>query len=227
MIVFIDNEHQHTYENSDYADMLLAARTRIKYRLEDITGDICLIIRYDHVTPELLRELNARAVFVSGNGADYEHYTEEGQAGLRAVFNSKEWPTFCFCGGMQVMGETYGAPLERIGKLDEGEEDILPQMAPGMKKEFGYQPIPIHKEHPVLEGLGEMPVMRQAHSYELKAVPDGFTCYASSDVTPVQLIIHDELPIVGTQFHPEYFTDDDPAGRIMIENFCRWAGLIE
>jgi gamma-glutamyl-gamma-aminobutyrate hydrolase PuuD len=34
------------------------------------------------------------------------------------------------------------------------------------------------------------------------------------------------LPIVGTQFHPEYWTDEHPAGKILIENFCRWAGLI-
>lgn len=227
MIVFIDNEHQHTYDTSSHAQWLLAARTSIKYRLEDITGDICLMLRYNHVTPELLREYNVRAVFVSGNGADYGLYKEEDQAGLREVFKSKEWPTFCFCGGMHVMGETFGAPLERIGKLEEGEEDILPQMAPGMKKEFGYQGIPIHKSHPMLEGLGDAPVMRQAHSWELKSVPEGFTNYASSDVTDVQIIIHDEFPIVGTQFHPESFTEDDEAGRIMIENFCRWAGLIE
>ena len=40
------------------------------------------------------------------------------------------------------------------------------------------------------------------------------------------LIIHDELPIIGTQFHPEYYTDEHPAGRQLIENFFRVAGII-
>jgi gamma-glutamyl-gamma-aminobutyrate hydrolase PuuD len=31
--------------------------------------------------------------------------------------------------------------------------------------------------------------------------------------------------MVGTQFHPEYWTDEHPAGRTLIANFLTWAGL--
>ena len=225
MIVFVDNEHEKGYE-TDWGEKLLAARTRIKYRLEDITGDPCLIVRYNHVTPALLEDLQIRAIFISGSGTDPDQYDPEEQAGLHTVLLGQNYPTFGFCGGFQVMSEAYGAPLEPIGPLDEGEEDFAPQFAPGMKKEVGYQPVPISRTHPMLDGLGEAPIMRQAHSWEIKTLPEKFKLYASTEITPIQLIIHEDLPIIGTQFHPEYYTDEHPAGRILIENFCRVAGLL-
>jgi GMP synthase (glutamine-hydrolysing) len=226
MIVLIDNEHEQGYQAA-WGERLMAARVRIKYRLEDMTGQPCLIIRYTHVTPELLHRFGVRAVFVSGNSANPDQYTEAEQAGLRAVFQEKAWPTFGFCGGFQVMAETYGAPLEQIGSLAPDETDPLPDFAPGMKKEFGYQPVQLLEDHPLLAGLGEPPIMRQAHSWEIKAVPEGFKLYASTPLSPIQLIIHEELPLIGTQFHPEYWTDEHPDGRILIENFCRMAGLLD
>jgi len=225
MIVFIDNEHASTYPTA-LGEKLLAARVRIKYRLEDITGEPCLIVRYNKVTPTLLDELKVRAVFVSGNAANADQYAAEEQAGLRRVFLEKRWPTFGFCGGFQVMAETYGAPLERIGPLAPDEPDPMPEFAPGMKKEFGYHPTPLIAAHPLLEGLGAAPVMRHAHAWEIKRTPDDFDVYAATAMTPIQMIIHRHLPIVGTQFHPEYYTDEHSAGRTLIENFCRMVGLI-
>lgn len=80
--------------------------------------------------------------------------------------------------------------------------------------------------HPLLENLGEAPVFRQAHSWELKEAPTGFRILAKTDVSPIQMMVHETLPLVGTQFHPEYYTDEHPAGRVLIENFLRWAHLI-
>ena len=76
-----------------WGEKLMAARVQIKYRLEDISGEPCLIVRYNHVTPDLLRALDIRAVLVSGNGTDATEYTTADQAGLRAVFQEKAWPT--------------------------------------------------------------------------------------------------------------------------------------
>ena len=226
MIIFVDNEHVSGYEQK-WGQFLMAARTKIKYRLEDITGDTCLLVRYQHITPQLLKETNARAVFISGNSADPSVYDEKDKEGLRQIFRDQALPIFGFCGGFQLMGQTLGAPLELIGPLDPGEEDPFPESVyAGWKKEHGYDTVQIVKQHPILEGLGEEPIVRHAHSLELKSVPAGFQVYASTPLTHVQMIIHDTLPIAGAQFHPEYYTDEHPAGRIMIENFCKYAGLI-
>ena len=226
MIVFIDNEHTVGYAQR-WGEKIMAARVRIKYDLEDLSGHPCLIVRYTHVTPDLLRSIGTSAVFISGNSASATEYTPAEQAGLREVVRLAEWPTFGFCGGHQVMGEVFGAPLEPIGALDDGEDAFgeAADFAPGMRHELGYLPVDVVAAHPLLDGLGDTLVMRQAHSWELKAVPAGFSNYAASDVTPIQMIVHDTLPIVGTQFHPEYATAEHPAGRLLIANFMHWAGI--
>ena len=53
MILFVDNEHVSGYEAS-FGEMILAARTRLTYRLQDLTGDICLLQRYTDVSLELV-----------------------------------------------------------------------------------------------------------------------------------------------------------------------------
>jgi GMP synthase-like glutamine amidotransferase len=95
-----------------------------------------------------------------------------------------------------------------------------------MKAELGYLPVHLTGTHRMLDGIHDGRVFRQAHSWELKAAPDGFTYYAATDVSPVQVIVHDDLPLVGTQFHPEYATDEYPAGRVLIRNFMKWSNLI-
>lgn len=225
MIIFVDNEHPTAYDKP-WAEKIMAARTRIKYRLEDLSGDSCLIVRYDRVTPELLNNVNARAIFISGNSANPDAYLEDEQAGLRAVLLEKRLPTFGFCGGHQVMAETYGAELAPIGPLDPGQEEPELTFAPGLKKELGYLPTPLTATHPVLAGLAATPVFRHAHSWEVKTMPAGFRNYAATATTALQLLIHDELPLMSTQFHPEYYTDEHPEGKTLIHNFMAWSGLL-
>ena len=228
MIIFVDNEHELAYEKP-WGEMMMAARVRIKYRLEDISGEPCLIVRYNQVDPDLWRRFGVKAVLVSGNSADASEYTASEQEGLRALFLEKSLPIFGFCGGFQLLAETFGAELAPIGPLapDEPEAEAPPGFGAGMKKEFGYMPVNISASHPLFEGIGEQPIMRQAHFWEIKSVPPEFKPYAASQTTPIQMLIHDSLPIMGTQFHPEYYTDEHPAGKQLITNFFKAAGIIE
>lgn len=224
MIVLIDNEHEVGYQ-APWGEKLMAARVRIKYRLEDMTDQPCLIVRYNRVTPAFLQQLGVKAIFISGNSANADQYDPAEQAGMVAALQTRAWPVFGFCGGMQLLAASYGAPLAPIGPLASNAPDPHPEFAPGHQKEIGYSPVQVIKSHPLLAGLGAAPIFRHAHSWEVKEVPPGFSLYASTAVTPIQLIIHDTLPLVGTQFHPEYWTDEYPAGQQLIENFCQWVGL--
>ena len=225
MILFVDNEHESSHDRPE-AQRLLAARTRITYRLEDITGDTCLLQRYRKVTPELVDRFGIRAVFISGHGAEASMYDEGDRTGLREVIAAGATPVFGFCGGLQFIGETLGTPLERIGRIPDGEDDPYPQYQPGWRKEVGYFPVVTVADHPLLEGLGDEPVFRHAHTWHLPEAPDGFVTLASTALTAVQLVAHESLPLAGSQFHPEYWTDDHPDGEVLIENFCRWVGLL-
>lgn len=223
MIIFVDNEHEEGYKRP-WGQAVMAARTRIKYRLEDITGDDCLMVRYHRATPDLLKKYKARALFVSGNSAEPQYYDQHDTCGLHEVFRQQKIPIFGFCGGFQVMGEALGVPLEKMGYITPPEYDNLGQRKP--IREFGYEKIDVIKNHPVLEGLGKEPIVRHAHRFELKETPKDFEVLASTDMCYIQMMAHKSRPVVGTQFHPEYFTDEHPAGRIMIENFCKMAGLL-
>jgi GMP synthase (glutamine-hydrolysing) len=225
VILFVDNEHASTFERPK-TDWLLAWRTRITYRLQDLTGDVCLLQRYHDVDPELIERLGVRAVFISGHGADAERYDPPDQEGLRAVIRNGTTPVFGFCGGLQFIAESLGVAVDRIGPIPDGEDDPAPTYQPGWKKEVGYQPVRLVGEHPLHEGLGSDPVFRHAHTFELKVLPSGFEVLAETDITPIQLTAHRDLPLAGSQFHPEYWTDEAPAGRQLITNFCRWAGVL-
>lgn len=224
VILFVDAEHESAYSQS-FGEFLLANRTRITYDLEDISGHRCMLQRYTRVDPELIDELDIRAVFISGSSTDPDQYDPAQQEGLRRVVNEAEVPIFGFCGGFQFMAQALGQEIEPIGPLGEGEQDPNPDFMPGWKTETGYSPIEVFAEHPLVKGLGRSPVFRQFHGLEIKRLPGGFVNLGRTDVTEHQLVVNEEKRMLGTQFHPEYFSDDHPAGRRLIENFCNWIGL--
>lgn len=206
MIVFVDLEHVSGHDQP-WGEKLLAARTWITYRLEDMAERPCMLIRYDRVSDELFDRLGVEAMFISGNSAAPEVYEPGSLDALRALIASRSIPTFGFCGGMQVMATSLGGDLVPLGD--------------GVR-EFGYDDVELTGAHRVLDGLGPVEVVRHAHSLHVPVAPDGFDVIGSTPVTPLQMIVDDENRMVGTQFHPEYFTDDHPAGAVMIENFMRW-----
>lgn len=224
MILFVDLEHESGHAG-EMGTFLLANRSRIAYLLEDVSGDTCLLQRYHKVDPALISRHGIRAMFLSGSGTDASEYDESGKAGLREVIREARIPIFGFCAGWQWMAESLGAAIEHIGPLPVGGADPDPDYMPGWKTESGYQPVEVFGSHALLEGLGASPVFRHFHGQEIKTLPEGFTNYARTGVTEHQLAIHDDLPLVGSQFHPEYPTDEHPEGRILIENFCSWAGI--
>ncbi len=230
MIVFVDYEHADG-RDSDLGQKLLAARTWITYRLEDLAEQHCMLVRYDRITPELLDHLEARAIFISGNATEPDRYEPEALKPLVEIIGSTDLPMFGFCGGFQVISDALGAPLELLappeGMTPQNEARLI-SLDNGLPFEFGYHPVDIadgFADHPLVDDLDRRPVFRHAHGLHVPAVPDGFEVAASNDITPVQLAIHDNRRIVGTQFHPEYWTDEHPDGRTLIANFCRWIGL--
>jgi GMP synthase (glutamine-hydrolysing) len=230
MIVLVDLEHERL--ESDYPDMAVpsaAGRLKVKYRLEDLSGQPCLIMRYHHVTPERLRALDVKALIVSGNTTEFEHYPEATLAGLRAALREGARPTLAFCGGSHILAQTYGAAVGPIGQRAPGDSPASDnaRLAPGMIQERGYMPVRVIQPHPLFEGLGEAPVFLESHYWETKAPPADFTLYASTEVCRVQMIGHQSQPVYATQFHPEYWDDAHPDGRRFLENFFRVAGLVK
>lgn len=222
MIVLVDLEHERLQqEDPERGQRSYAGRLRVKYRLEDIAGEPCLIMRYRHVTPARLRELGVKAVAVSGNSTEFEHYSEASLAGLRAVLREAAYPTIAFCGGCQILAQSYGAEIGPIGPLPAGVVDPAADnaLAPGMIQERGFMPVNVVQAHPLFTGLGEAPVFWESHYWEVKAPPPGFSVYAATEKCQIQMIAHESRPLIAVQFHPEFYDETHTDGETLLTNF--------
>jgi len=225
MIIFVDYEHADRYKDGGGSN-IQAARTWISYRLEDLSGMPCLLVRWNKITPQLLAKVDAKAIFISGNGSDPALYSPDDLEPLYDIIRNSGLPVFGFCGGLQCMALALGSELALIDVPDNAQEtDTLKKWPNGYWGEVGYFPIELTGGHELLKGLGDTPVFRHAHGLHVPNPPAGFQVVARTDITPVQIAISDERRMIGTQFHPEYWTDEHPAGQTLIANFLRWANI--
>lgn len=227
MLVFVDYEHADGFERN-HGEKMLAGRTRINYRLEDLAGTHCHLVRYDRIDQELLDTIGATALFISGNSFAPDDYDPQALAPIHAIIHETELPIFGFCGGFQLIAQALGADVVPLPSPATHLDDprVITTKA-GRSFEYGYHPVDLTGDgsgHPLLNGLDEHPVFRHAHGLHVPELPGGFTNLASTAATPIQMAVHDKRRIVGTQFHPEYWTAEHPAGQALIANFLAWSG---
>ncbi len=233
MICYVDIEHEKIYQDPEKRPGLLVRGMEVKLRLEEISGQPCLLQRYARVTRQRLEEWGIRALVISGCGADWSEYSEADLAEMYRIIRAADVPILGLCGGHQLIAMAYGAPLGTLRLLDEREEDVYPSVGPGYYKEWDFTPVRVVKADAIFADLGEEPVFVEAHYWEVKKVPPGFELLASTDVCRIQAIKHTDQLVYGTQFHPEcyYLSEEEETlrydGRKLLANFFRLAGVLE
>jgi len=245
MICFIDIEHEVVLRDTGRRAQHFSYVMDVKLKLEEISGLACIVQRFSDVTRQGLHELGVTHVAISGNATDWDEYGDAAFSEMQDLIRDPEWPIIGFCGGAQLIGAAHGAPLGPMRRLGPDEPEITILSAPGYFKEWGFMPVPLEKTDPLFEGLPQSPVFLQAHYWEIKEVPRGFEVLASSDECSIQVIKHHAQLVYGTQFHPEAYTErpfDRPnrlvdliypegydqehlAGKTLLTNFFRIAGL--
>ncbi len=221
MIIYVDLEHDHLRADLLAGAKSLAACLQAKYRLEEASGQPCLIVRYDQVDPRLVKELGARAVVVSGCFTDFQHYSKDSLAGLQDVFRESSVPLLGFCAGCQMLAKAFAGDIGPIGRIsDEVEHDLAGMSyADGWQQEFDFMPVTIEQNHPLVAGISSEAIFYQQHYWEIKRLPPEFQNLATSSICPIQIIAHRERPLFGVQFHAEKYDDVHPDGRKLLENF--------
>ena len=123
MIVYVDIEHARVKDKQEQWQRHVQRTLDVKYKLEEVSGDHCLILGYAKLSPAVLNVVNARAVLLSGNTTEFQHYSEADLTGLRAIVRESARPTIGFCGGGQMIAETFGARAAAIDESETGDMD--------------------------------------------------------------------------------------------------------
>ena len=227
MICYVDLEHAERgpsmLSEGSHATQRKADLLTVKARFERLSGERCLLLHYTQVDRAFLDRLGVRAVVISGHSTLIDDYDPRDLAPLVELIHETSRPMLGLCGGHQLIGLTFGGQAAALGPLAPGERDTNPDVAPGMRKEWGPCRVEISGNDPLFAGLDATVVVEQRHYWELKGLPAGFVPLASSEACAIQAIRHEHRPLYGVQFHPEKYSEDYPDGRAILINFFRLA----
>ena len=200
----------------------------MKRRFEKLSGEPCLVLHDLQMTRALVDKLQPKAIILSGFGFSFEEFNVRSFYPLEEIVKTIDVPIMAICGSHQLLGCMYNLDLQSITQLrDEPmrklhpNEPDLADYHPGYFKEYGFYPVHIVKEDPILEGLPNPFIVREAHYCEVKTLPQNFELLASTDECRVQAMKHKSRMIYGTQFHPEAYTETYQHGKGILENFFR------
>jgi hypothetical protein len=207
--------------------------SKVKVRLEDASGEPCLVVPYERFNLELVRSLRPRAIAMSGFGGHFQDHELSAFAGMDEVLHKHDIPTICFCGSHQLLGFCFEKRLsERSERLADqpmrklAQHEHWPRRAgPGcdISDYFvaeGFFPIRKVKDDPLFAGLPDPMLMCCSHYCEVKELPEGFELLATSDHCRIEAMRHKTRPLYGTQFHPEAFNQPFFDGKTLLKNFA-------
>jgi GMP synthase (glutamine-hydrolysing) len=173
---------------------------RLRERIAAASGDTVEVTHYEEVDPAQLQR--ARSVILSGSSAPWSAHDPAALELLGAAVRSADRPILGICAGMQLQAVFAGGTI-----------------APARTGEHGYLPIEVHDRSDLLRGLPREAVVFQDHDDEVDRIPAGFRVLASSADCAVQAIANPTRRWWGTQFHPEEFRPEDPAGEQILRTF--------
>ncbi len=159
---------------------------------------------YAHV-----ERLDADAVVLSGSGDPWAAHDAGQLERFRAALRAYEGPLLGICAGMQLLATAAG------GEVAHAERASGPAFAE----------VEVLDGSDLLAGVGVRATVWEHHTDEVRSLPAGFRLLARSDACAVEALAAEERPWWGTQFHPEEWTGEHPAGRVVLENFLRLAGV--
>ena len=179
---------------------------RLRERLAVAAGGQTVeVAHYEAVDPQRL----ARASSIVLSGATtpwaFRDPAELDRLGEAVVAAGR--PVLGICAGMQLQVRYSG-----------GEH------RPSATPEHGFLPIQVHDSGDLMRGVPDEAVVFHDHDEEITTLPAGFGVLASSPACAIQAIADPGRRWWGTQFHPEEFRPEHPAGEQILRNFFALVG---
>jgi GMP synthase (glutamine-hydrolysing) len=190
----------------------------IRSALQQIEPDLRVVTEpFHNITPEFVKTLGPSHIILSGQSDPWDRYSTEELAGVFYVICNAQRPILGVCGGQQQMALAFGAPVGLIERIAPGEG------YEGAFKERGFCQVELDSSNGsgILNGLPQTITVWESHCDEVKSLPADFERTATNNVSPIQAMQHNSLPLFGVQFHPELFDSEHPHGQIILENFLK------
>lgn len=190
----------------------------IRAALAKIEPDLRIVSEpYNNITPEFVKTLSPSHIILSGQSHPWDRYSAGSLAGIFYVIRQAPKPILGVCGGQQQMALAFGARVDLIERIAPGEG------YEGAFRERGFTSVELTIEHDsaLFKGLPEKMSVWESHCDEVKDLPADFIRTATNDVSEIQAMEHESLPLYAVQFHPELFDDEHPHGKTILENFLR------
>jgi GMP synthase-like glutamine amidotransferase len=173
---------------------------RLQERLAAASGQVIGAMHYEDVDGDRLAR--ASSIVLSGSTTVWPERDPAELERLGDAVRAASCPVLGICAGMQLQALFAGGRIE-LGK--EGEH--------------GFLPIQLQDTSDLLRDLPAEVVVFQDHTYEITALPAGFRVLASSPLCAIQAIADPVRRWWGTQFHPEEFSAEHPAGEQVLRTF--------
>ncbi|MFZ0090883.1 MAG: gamma-glutamyl-gamma-aminobutyrate hydrolase family protein [Solirubrobacteraceae bacterium] len=151
---------------------------------------------------------SAAAVILSGSFAPWSVHDPGALARLGECVGRFDGAVLGICAGMQRLVVSAGGAI-----------------GPRERPAIGYETVEILDEADLLGGLGPTAVTYEHHSWDVVSLPPGFVVLARSEDCAVEALRARDRPWWGTQFHPERFSAQHPAGARVLRNFLVLAGV--
>ena len=219
IIWYVDIEHENAVSDPDRKenfDYVRQVRTQICGMAAGLPSES---IHYWEISPALAMEKNVRSICISGNTTDWWEYDFTKFAPLFQLIQEHAIPTLGICGGHQLLALLFGGRCDAVRLLEPHESDLDPSWAPGYFKEIGFMPVEVLVADPIFNGCSDPPRFFQSHYWEVKELPDSLESLARTFEVEVQVLKHVNLPVYGTQFHPEVYDLKNPDGATLLKNF--------
>jgi len=194
-----------TERRSELSEARASNLKRLREQLAAASDQIVEVCHYEDVDPQRLAR--ASSIVLSGSSAPWSVRDPAELERLGEAVRSAGRPLLGICAGMQLQARFAG------GKI-----------GPSQSPEHGFLPIQIHDRSDLLRGLPEEAVVFQDHDDEIASLPAGFRVLAASKDCAVQAIADPERRWWGTQFHPEEFNSEQPAGGRVLRSFFALTG---
>jgi GMP synthase (glutamine-hydrolysing) len=190
----------------------------IRAALQRIEPDLRVVTEpFHNITPEFVKTLAPSHIILSGQSHPWDHYSREALAGVFHVIREGTKPILGVCGGQQQIALAFGAPVGLIERIAPGAG------YEGAFRERGFSSVELNLENdsPLFAGLPKQITVWESHCDEVKELPPDFIRTATNEVSGIQAMQHESLPLFAVQFHPELFDEEHPHGRTILENFLK------